>query len=155
MSNSNNFEEETTNLAKRLWNLGAQHSIDKENYSDYVEMWKELSLRDEDFGATCLLKIAMLIDAHTLHESILSGIIDVRKGKYGIVEITAVQQPERTDGKSIEVDLVAKRKKKHAYEVIVDSKTKERKPLEETEIDGEPCFFVSDGKGGNWLDQFL
>ena len=155
MSNFNNTEEETTNLAKRLWNLGAQHSINKENYSDYIGIWREISSRDESFGADCLLKIAMLIDAYTSHESILSEIIEVRKGKRGIVEVTAVQQSERTDGKSMEVDLVARRKKKHAYEIIVDSKTKERKPLEETEIDGEYCFFVNDGKGGNWLDKFL
>jgi hypothetical protein len=155
MSNSNNINEETTNLAKRLWNLGAQHSIDKENYSDYIEIWREISSRNEDFGATCLLKLAMLIDAYTSHESILSGIIEVRKGKRGIVEVTAVQQSERTDGQSVEVDLVAKKKKKHTYEVIIDSKTKERKPLEEIEIDGENCFFVDNGKGSNWLDQFL
>ncbi|CUR51612.1 protein of unknown function [Nitrosotalea devaniterrae] len=155
MSNFNNIDKETTNLAKRLWNLGAQHSINKENYSDYIEIWREISSRNEDFGATCLLKLAMLIDAYTSHESILSGIIEVRKGKRGIVEVTAVQQSERTDGQSIEVDLVAKKKKNHAYEVIVDSKTNERKPLEEIEIDGENCFFVNDDKGSNWLDQFL
>ncbi len=155
MPDFNNTEEETTNIAKRLWNLGAQHYFGNENYSDYIKILKEISSRDEDFGATCLLKIAMLIDAHTSHESILSGIIEVRKGKRGIVEVTAVQQPERTDGQSIEVDLVAKRKKKHAYEVIIDPKTKERKPLEEIEIDGDNYFFVNDGKGSNWLDQFL
>ncbi len=155
MSNSADAYKEATNLAKRLWNLGAQHSIDKENYFEYITIWKEMSSREEDFGATCLLNIAMLIDAYTSHESILSEIIEVRKGKHGIVEITAVQQPEQSDGKPIEVDLVARRKKKHAYEIIVDPKTKERRPVEETEVDDEPCFFVNDGKGGNWLDTFL
>lgn len=64
MSNSDKTNEETTTLATRLWNLGAQHSIDKENYWDYITIWRSISSKDEEFGATFLLKIALLIDAH-------------------------------------------------------------------------------------------
>ena len=87
---------------------------------------------------------------------ILSEIIEVRKGKHGIVEITAVQLPKSSDGKSEEVDLVARHGKlDQPYEIIIDSKTKEKKFLQEPEINDEHCFFVDDGRGGNWLDQFL
>ncbi len=65
MSNSGKTDEETTNLATRLWNLGAQHSIDKENYWDYITIWRSISSKDEEFGATFLLKVALLIDAYT------------------------------------------------------------------------------------------
>lgn len=65
MSNSDNTEE-TTTLARRLWGLAVQHSIDKENYWDYITIWRSISSKDEEFGATFLLKIAMLIDAYTL-----------------------------------------------------------------------------------------
>ena len=65
MSNSGETDKETTNLATRLWNLGAQHSIEKENYWDYITIWRSISSKDEEFGATFLLKIALLIDAHT------------------------------------------------------------------------------------------
>lgn len=54
----------------------------------------------------------------------LSEILEVRKGKHGIVEITAVQLPTSSDGKSEEVDLVARHEKlDQPYEVIVNSKT--------------------------------
>ena len=46
--------------------LAARHSIDKENYWDYITIWRSISSKDEEFGATFLLKIAMLIDAYTL-----------------------------------------------------------------------------------------
>lgn len=86
----------------------------------------------------------------------LSEILEVRKGKHGIVEITAVQLPTSSDGKSEEVDLVARHEKlDQPYEVIVNSKTKEKKSLQEPEINGERCFFVDDDKGGNWLAMFL
>ncbi len=86
----------------------------------------------------------------------LSEILEVRKGKHGIVEITAVQLPTSSDGKSEEVDLVARHGKlDQPYEVIVNSKTKEKKFLQEPEISGERCFFVDDDKGGNWLAMFL
>jgi hypothetical protein len=64
MSDSDKTEE--TKLARKLWDLGAQHSIDEENYWDYIAIWRSISSKDEEFGATFLLKIAMLIDAHTL-----------------------------------------------------------------------------------------
>ena len=38
---------------------------------------------------------------------------------------------------------------------LVNSKTKEKKFLQEPEINGERCFFVDDDKGGNWLAMFL
>ncbi|SHO47811.1 hypothetical protein NSIN_40237 [Nitrosotalea sinensis] len=86
----------------------------------------------------------------------LSEILEVRKGKHGIVEITAVQLPTSLDGKSEEVDLVARHGKlNQPYEVIINSKTKEKKFLQEPEINGERCFFVDDDKGGNWLAMFL
>jgi hypothetical protein len=86
----------------------------------------------------------------------LSEILEVRKGKHGIVEITAVQLPTSSNGKSKEVDLVARHGKlDQPYEVIVNSKTKEKKFLQEPEINGEHCFFIDDGKGGNWLATFL
>lgn len=86
----------------------------------------------------------------------LSEILEVRKGRHGIVEITAVQLPTSSDGKSEEVDLVARHGKlDQSYEIIVNSKTKEKKFLQEPEINGERCFFVDDDKGGNWLAMFL
>ena len=86
----------------------------------------------------------------------LSEILEVRKGKHGIVEITAVQLPTSSDGKSEEVDLVARHGKlDQPYEVIINSKTKEKRFLQEIEINAEQCFFVDDGKNGNWLDTFL
>ena len=65
MSNSGKTDEETANLATRLCILGAQHSFDKENYWDYITIWRSISSKDEEFGATFLLKIALLIDAYT------------------------------------------------------------------------------------------
>jgi hypothetical protein len=86
----------------------------------------------------------------------LSEIIEVRKDKHGIVEITAVQEPERSDGKPMEIDLVARSEKlKQLYDIVVDPQTKARRPLLELEIDCEHFFFVDDGKGGNWLEKFL
>lgn len=86
----------------------------------------------------------------------LSEILEVRKGKQGIVEITAVRLPVSSDEKSEEVDLVARHGKlDQPYEIIVNSKTKEKKFLQELEINGEHCFFVDDGKDGNWLSMFL
>ena len=77
--NMSNYDktEETTKLARKLWDLGAQHSIDEENYWDYVTIWRSISSKDEDFGATFLLKIAMLIDAYTLKNN---AIADLSKG---------------------------------------------------------------------------
>lgn len=87
---------------------------------------------------------------------ILSEILEVRKGKHGIVEITAVQMPAISGGQSEEIDLVARHGKlTKPYEIIINSKTKETKFLQELEINGEQCFFVDDGKGTNWLDIFL
>ena len=87
---------------------------------------------------------------------ILSEILEVRKGKHGIVEVTAVKLPENSNRQSEEIDLVAKHGKlDQPYEVIINSKTKEKKFLQEIEINGEQCFFVDDGKNGNWLDTFL
>jgi hypothetical protein len=87
---------------------------------------------------------------------ILSEILEVRRGKHGIVEITAVQLPERSDGQSEEVDLVARHEKlTRPYEIIINPETKEKKFLQEMEINEEHYFFVDDGKGGNWLDMFL
>ncbi len=86
----------------------------------------------------------------------LSEILEVRKGKYGIVEITAVQLPKRSGEQSEEVDLVARHGKLTSpYEIIINPKTNEKKFLQEPEINGEHCFYVDDGKGGNWLDIFL
>lgn len=87
---------------------------------------------------------------------ILSEILEVRRGKHGIVEITAVQLSESSGGQSEEVDLVARHGKlTRSYEIIINSKTNEKKLLQESEINGEHCFFVDDGKGRNWLDIFL
>ena len=77
MSNSGKNNEEATNLATTLWNLGAQHSIDKENYWDYITIWRSISSKDEEFGATFLLKIALLIDAHTSRNT---KTVDLSKG---------------------------------------------------------------------------
>ena len=38
----------------------------------------------------------------------LSEILEVQKDKHGIVEVTAVKLPENLDGKSKEIDLVAR-----------------------------------------------
>ena len=77
MSNSGKTNEEATELATKLWNLGAQHSIDKENYWDYITIWRSISSKDEEFGAAFLLKIAMLIDANTTQNT---KIEDLSKG---------------------------------------------------------------------------
>jgi hypothetical protein len=65
----------------------------------------------------------------------LSEILEVRKGKHGIVEVTAVKMSENSGGKSEEIDSVARHGKLDPpYEVIMNSKTKEKKFLQEPEI---------------------
>lgn len=87
---------------------------------------------------------------------IISEILEVIKGRHGIIEITAVQEPENLNEKPLEIDLVAR----HGllgkfYYVIVNGKTKTMRPLRELQNDGEEYFFVDDNTGKNWLEKFL
>jgi len=57
-------DEEATRVAADLFNLGAKHS-DEKLYSDYKKIWDRMNSQDEEFAVTCLLKIALIIDAYT------------------------------------------------------------------------------------------